>query len=335
MSIRVALIYGGRNGEHDVSRQSAAGIRQHLDRDAYRVTEFLIGADGGWHLGGVPVTLTAALRAVREHDVAFPALHGPYGEDGRLQSMLEWLGVAYVGNGVFAGAAGMDKAVTKKLLAADGLRVADGVTVARGEQVRLGGLGLPLFVKPARAGSSLGVSRVGHPRDLPAAVRLARTFDDKIVIEQAVRGREVDVAILQHPGGRVEAGPPLEIGVAPSGFFDHDTKYGGSAQFQIPAPLDADTTRRVQDRAVQAFHALGCRGLLRVDFFLPAADAPGTTGWAGDPGEPVVNEVNTFPGMTAASQFPRIWQQAGIAFPALLDILIAGALRTGDSGTGR
>jgi D-alanine-D-alanine ligase len=155
------------------------------------------------------------------------------------------------------------------------------------------------------------------------------------VIEQAVRGREVDVALLQHPGGRVEAGPPLEITVAPSGFFDHDTKYGGSARFQIPAALDAATTGLLQDRAVRAFHALGCRGLLRVDFFLPAAGARDGTGWAGDPREPVVNEVNTFPGMTAESQFPRIWQQAGIAFPALLDIMIAGALRTGNSRTGR
>jgi D-alanine-D-alanine ligase len=321
----MALIYGGRNGEHDVSRLSAAGILNHLDRDAYRVTEFLIGRDGRWHIGGVPVTMADALRALRDHDVAFPALHGPFGEDGRLQSLLEWLGVAYVGNGVFAGAAGMDKAVTKKLLAADGLRVADGVTVAAGEELdpaALHGLGLPLFVKPARAGSSLGVSRIDDLRDLPAAVRLARTFDRKVLVEQAVRGREVDVAILQHPGGRVEAGPPLEIRVTRAGFFDHDTKYDGSAQFQIPAALDAATTRLVQERAVQAFHALGCRGLLRVDFFLPD---PTTRG---GPSEPVVNEVNTFPGMTSESQYPRIWRQAGIPFAALLDIMISGALRS-------
>jgi D-alanine-D-alanine ligase len=157
-------------------------------------------------------------------------------------------------------------------------------------------------------------------------VRLARTFDRKILIEQAVRGREVDVAILQHPDGRVEAGPPLEIRVARAGFFDHDTKYDGSAQFQIPAALDAPTTRLVQRRAVQAFHALGCRGLLRVDFFLPGRTAHGGPGWSGDPREPVVNEVNTFPGMTSESQYPRIWRQAGIPFPALLDIMIAGAL---------
>lgn len=329
MSIRVALIYGGRNGEHDVSRRSAAGILDNLDRDAYRVTGFLIGPDGCWHIADVPVSLAEALRALRDHDVVFPALHGPYGEDGRLQSLLEWLGVAYVGNGVFAGAAGMDKAVTKKLIAADGLRVAEGVTVGADEEVDpagLRGLGLPLFVKPARAGSSLGVSRIDRLPDLPAAVRLARDFDGKILIEQAVRGREVDVAILQHPNGRVEPGPPLEIEVAPAGFFDHDTKYDGSAHFQIPARLDEATTRLVQQRAVQAFHALGCRGLLRVDFFLPGPAARSVPGWAGDPREPVVNEVNTFPGMTAESQYPRIWRHAGLPFPALLDIIIAGAL---------
>jgi D-alanine-D-alanine ligase len=330
MSIRLALVYGGRSGEHDVSRGSAAAILGHLDRGAYRVTEFLIGPDGRWHIGEVPVSLAEALRALVDHDVVFPALHGPYGEDGRLQSLLEWLGVAYVGNGVFASAAGMDKAVTKKLVAADGLRVAEGVTVGAGEEVDpacLRGLGLPLFVKPARAGSSLGVSRVDRPRDLPAAVRLARGFDDKILIERAVRGREVDVAILEHPDGRVEAGPPLEIRVAGAGFFDHDTKYDGSARFRIPAALDVATTGLVQERAVRVFHALGCRGLLRVDFFLPGPAARGGgPGWAGDPGEPVVNEVNTFPGMTAESQYPRIWRHAGIAFPDLLDIMIAGAL---------
>ena len=149
-----------------------------------------------------------------------------------------------------------------------------------------------------------------------------------MLVERAVRGREIDVAVLQHPDGRVEAGPPLEISVSGGNFFDYDAKYDGGASFQIPAQLDPADDRVLQDRAVRAFHALDCRGLLRVDFFLPEVDAgaPDQPGRRG-PGhrEPVVNEVNTFPGFTAASQYPQIWQRAGIDFPALLDILIAGA----------
>ncbi|WP_233564877.1 D-alanine--D-alanine ligase family protein [Micromonospora musae] len=367
MSIRLAVLYGGRSSEHEVSRRSAASILAHLDREAYQVTEVLIGRDGQWQVDGEPVTLPAALAVLAAQDVVFPALHGPYGEDGSVQSMLEWLGVRYVGNGVFAGAAGMDKAVTKKLLSAAGLRVAAGVTLGPGEFLSRADqrrLGLPVFVKPARAGSSIGVSRVDEWWQLPTALLLARGADPKVLVERAVPGREVDVAVLEHPDGRIEAGPPLEITVPPtSAFFDYSAKYDGGAVFQIPAELDPATTRLVQDRAIRAFHALGCRGLLRVDLFLPepgpaqgpttgdgadggdqngsdvsadgddpngnggGADGDGD-GWVGDPAEPVVNEVNTFPGFTSASQFPRIWAQAGIAFPDLLDILIAGARGT-------
>ena len=320
MTTRLALIYGGRSGEHDVSRKSAASIRAHLDPGAYRVTDVLIDRDGGWHVDGRPAPLADALRAVCDQDVVFPALHGPYGEDGRLQSMLEWLGVPYVGCGVFSGAAGMDKAVTRKLLAADGLHVAGsvilqaGATLTAADRVRLG---LPVFVKPARSGSSLGVTKVDRWSDLTAALALAATYDRKILIEKAVPGREIDVAVLQHPDGRIEAGPPLEITVIQGRFFDFDAKYDSGAAFHIPAPLNAATTRRVQDRAIQAFHILDCRGLLRVDFFLPDPD-----------GEPVVNEVNTLPGMTTESQYPQIWRHAGIPFRTLLDILIAGARAT-------
>ncbi|MEN3609837.1 D-alanine--D-alanine ligase family protein [Plantactinospora sp. ZYX-F-223] len=337
MSIRLAVLYGGRSGEHEVSRRSAASILARLDRNAYRVTEVLVERDGRWQVDGVPVTLSAALRVLAGQDVVFPALHGPYGEDGTVGSMLEWLGVPYVGNGVFASAAGMDKEVTKKLLGAEGLRVAAGVTLRGAERLSRADrqrLGLPVFVKPARAGSSLGVSRVDQWWQLPAALRLAREADPKVLVERAVPGREIDVAVLQHPDGRVEAGPPLEVEVPPTAtFFDHAAKYDGGAVFRIPAPLDAATTRLVQERAVRAFHALGCRGLLRVDFFLPAPDHiparlprhPAMRDWGGDPAEPVVNEVNTFPGFTSASQYPRIWARAGITFPSLLDILIDGA----------
>ncbi|MGK5739201.1 D-alanine--D-alanine ligase family protein [Micromonospora sp. URMC 103] len=319
MSWRVAVLYGGQSGEHDVSRHSAESILAALDRDRYRVTEVLIGRDGGWHVDGRAVPLASALRVLAAQDVVFPALHGPYGEDGTVASMLEWLGVPYVGNGVLASAAGMDKAVTKKLLAAEGLRVSRGVTLRPGEEPSAAERrrwGLPVFVKPARAGSSLGVARVDDWAELPAALDRAREFDPKVLVEEAAHGREIDVAVLQHPDGRVEAGPPLEISVTGAGFFDYDAKYDGGAVFQIPAPLDPATTALLQDRAVRAFAALGCRGLLRVDLFLPAT---------GDT-EPIVNEVNTFPGFTSASQYPQIWRAAGIEFPDLLDILVAGAL---------
>jgi D-alanine-D-alanine ligase len=323
----MALVYGGRNGEHAVSRGSAASILAHLDPGRYEVTEVLIEQDGRWRVGGRLVALPEALRVMGDQDVVFPALHGAYGEDGRLQALLEFLGVPYVGNGVLAGAAGMDKIVTKKLLAADGMRVAESVTIDGHDlpPAELRRLGLPVFVKPARAGSSLGVTKVRDWDHLPAAVRVARGFDDKVLVERAIIGREIDVAVLEHPDGRVEAGPPLEITVTERTFFDYDAKYRGGAAFEIPAALDAATTELLQARAVQAFRALGCRGLLRVDFFLPAGE-PGELP-AGGSGEPVVNEVNTFPGMTAESQFPQIWQRAGIPFATLLDLLVAGVTR--------
>ncbi|MER7891643.1 D-alanine--D-alanine ligase family protein [Micromonospora sp. NPDC094482] len=319
MRTRLAVLYGGQSGEHEVSRRSAASILAGLDRDRYEVTEVLIGLDGGWQVDGRATPLAPAMRVLGAQDVVFPALHGPYGEDGTVASLLEWLRVPYVGNGVFASAAGMDKAVTKKLLAAEGLRVSPGVTLRAGEDVTPADrqrLGLPVFVKPARAGSSLGVTRVDDWAQLPTALRQARVLDPKVLVEKAAIGREIDVAVLQHPDGRVEAGPPLEISVTGGDFFDYDAKYDGGAVFHIPAPLGPATTELLQDRAVRAFHALDCRGLLRIDFFLPAAGSP----------EPIVNEVNTFPGFTSASQYPRIWQQAGVEFAALLDILISGAL---------
>jgi D-alanine-D-alanine ligase len=254
----------------------------------------------------------------------FPALHGPYGEDGTIQSVLELVGVPYVGNGVLASAAGMDKEFTKKLLAAEGLRVADGAVLRPGsseltsyDRARLG---LPVYVKPARAGSSIGVSRVDAWPELDAALAVARGADAKVLVEAAVGGREIDVAVLQYPDGTIEAGPPLEIRVGPDrAFFDYDAKYKpGNVVFDIPARLNHATTSLLQLRALQAFTALGCRGLLRVDFFLPASASGGFE-------EPVVNEVNTFPGFTAASQFPQMWKAAGMPFERLLDILISTA----------
>ncbi|AXI77761.1 D-alanine--D-alanine ligase family protein [Peterkaempfera bronchialis] len=341
--MEVAVVFGGRSGEHDVSCASAAGVVTHLDRERYAVRPVRITAAGEWVVGpralpagtygvadlvrltpaaDVPAwqSLTEAAPALGTADMVLPALHGPYGEDGTVQGLLEVLGVPYVGNGVAASAVAMDKDVTKRLLAASGLPVAASALLCGpdcalppDEQQRLG---LPAFVKPARAGSSLGVSRVERWEELDAAVALARESDSKVLVEEAVLGREVDIAVLEHPDGRLEAGPPLEIRVGGGQrFFDYEAKYQDAAtRFEIPARLDEGITAELQRLAMGVFETLGCAGLIRVDFFLRG----GT--------EPVVNEVNTFPGFTAASQYPQIFEVAGLSYGDLLDVLIATAL---------
>ncbi|NUT19099.1 MAG: D-alanine--D-alanine ligase, partial [Hamadaea sp.] len=268
MSIKIGVLSGGRSGEHDVSRNSARSIIAHLDPSRYAVTDVVIERDGSWLVDGVPASFGRALGVLTEQQVVLPAMHGPNGEDGTVQAMLEHLGVTYVGNGVFASAAGMDKEFTKKLLAADGLRVAPGVVLRRGSV--LPDFRFPVFVKPARAGSSLGVSRVARADELATAVEHAFRSDDKVLVEPEIAGREVDVAVLEFPDGRVEAGPPLEIRVIGDGFFDYSAKYAAGAVFDIPARLSPEVTASLQALAVRAFRALDCRGLLRVDFFLPA-----------------------------------------------------------------
>ena len=337
---RVAVVFGGRSGEHDVSRHSAESVLANLDRDRYEIVPVRITRDGIWRVGddghddellAVPGestdlwrSMAGAVDLLRTVDVVFPVLHGAYGEDGTIQSLLEIAAIPYVGNGVIASAVGMDKEFTKKILAADGLPVARSVVLharERGADVSIPmaevrGLGLPVFVKPARSGSSLGVSKVASWDDLADAVAAALAVDSKVLIEEGVIGREVDLGVLEHPDGRLEAGPPLEIRVTEGHtFFDYDAKYEDTAtEFDIPAHLDADLTAQLQDYAVRVFESLGCAGLLRIDFFLR------------DGVHPVVNEVNTFPGFTAASQYPQMWQAAGLTFTALLDVLVATAL---------
>jgi D-alanine-D-alanine ligase len=360
--IRIAVVYGGRSGEHEVSCLSAASIVANLDRERYDVVPMGIRTDGAWVVGAdtpqvretpskaLPAltagpangtaaeSLVAAVSALREVDVAFPALHGRYGEDGTIQAMLEYVGVPYVGNGVLASTVGMDKEYTKKIIQADGLRICPDVVLRAGQDdvapADRERLGLPVFVKPATGGSSLGVSKVTDWADLPAAVREARateacTGDEKVLVEAAVRGREVDVAVLEYPDGRVVAGPPLEIRVTDEHtFFDYQAKYRDAETiFEIPARLDERVILLLQTRAVEVFRAMECAGLLRVDFFLPEGEE-----------EPVVNEINTFPGFTMASQYPQIWRTAGLDYAALVDVLVATALarrgRPAGEGTG-
>jgi D-alanine-D-alanine ligase len=326
--ITIAVIFGGRSGEHQVSCSSAASIMANLDPDRYDVVPMRIETDGTWTIDDRPGTgdISHAVAALRRVDVAFPALHGRYGEDGTIQSMLQYVGVPYVGNGVLPSTTGMDKEHTKRLLAADGLRVTADVVLRRGAddigEADRERLGLPVFVKPATGGSSLGVSKVGDWADLPAAVRAARdsearTGDAKVIVEAAVHGREIDLGVLEHPDGRLAVGPPLEIRVAGGHtFFDYEAKYqAADTIFDIPARLDEAMANRLRDRAVQVFRAMECGGLLRVDFFLPHGED-----------EPVVNEINTFPGFTIHSQYPQMWRAAGLDYPALVDLLVATAL---------
>jgi D-alanine-D-alanine ligase len=250
-------------------------------------------------------------------------LHGRQGEDGTLQGLLGTLDVPFVGSGVLASAVGMDKAVAKDVFRAHGLRVSDGLVLAADavevSETDRERLGLPVFVKPARAGSSQGVTRVDRWADLAAAVETARVFDPKVLVESAITGREVDIAVLEHPDGRREAGPPLEITYsAEQSHFSYLAKYGDDQTvFEIPARLDAEQIAELQRIALELFDLLGCAGLLRVDFLLGDCS-----------GAPVLNEVNTFPGFTTASQFPQIWAAAGLSYPELVDTLVQTTLRS-------
>ncbi len=357
--IRVAVIYGGRNSEHGVSVVSAGAIMAALDPARYDVIPVGITPQGAWVLtdvdpakllisgrslpqveGGANVVLAsdpAATGLVRLDalagagvlegvDVAFPVLHGRFGEDGTIQGLFEMAGVPYVGAGVLASAAAMDKEFTKKLLKAQGLPVGPYEVVRPGTRpssVDLEHLGLPVFVKPARAGSSVGISRVTRWDDLAAAIEFAARHDSKVLIEAALVGREIECGVLEDVDGQPMASVPAEIRlVRGHDWYDFEAKYLDDAcEFDVPADLDEETTARVRDTACQAFKALDCAGLARVDFFV------------GADGAVVVNEINTMPGFTPISMFPRMWAATGIGYPELVDRLIAAALRRHRSGT--
>ncbi|PRX26004.1 D-alanine--D-alanine ligase [Actinoplanes italicus] len=343
--VRAAVIFGGRSSEHEVSCRSAASVFRFLDRSRYEVVPIRIARDGRWQVGSDTgpetadaivsgaglvdedvsplVSISAALDVLKSVDVTFPCLHGPYGEDGTIQALLDLAGVPYVGSGVLASAASMDKEFTKKLVAAEGIAVADGVVLRDGESevspADRDRLGLPVFVKPVRSGSSVGVSRVDDWDDLPRAVAHAKEHDSKVLVEAAIVGREIDLAVLQRPDGEVEVGPALEINLKGSeGFFDFDAKYtSGLAQFTIPAEIADEHRDQLADAARRIFGILGCAGLLRVDFFLAEVDGTAV---------PVLNEVNTMPGFTELSQFPQMWRVAGLSYSQLLDRLLETAL---------
>jgi len=358
---RVAVVFGGRSSEHAISCVSAGSVLRAIDREVWEVVPVGITREGRWVLaaddpdslaihgstlpevdaGGSGVVLagdpTARDLVVGEPgetprilgavDVVFPLLHGPYGEDGTLQGLLELAGVPYVGSGVLASAAAMDKAVMKVLLAGAGLPVGPYVVVpaprpATKDAAELAlseareRLALPVYVKPARAGSSVGITKVTDWSQLDQAIAAAREHDPKVLLEEGILGREVECGVLQEESGAVDVSVCAEIRVVGGQpFYDFAAKYLSDAtEFDVPADLPEPVSERIRGLARDAFTALGCEGLARVDFFVTAS------------GEVLVNEVNTMPGFTPVSMFPRMWAASGVAYPELVDRLLRAAM---------
>jgi len=307
---RVAVIGGGQNCEHEVSLASAASVAAALDPTTYDVVPLTIGRDGTWRDRGLrPIGLSGAAQVLRGCDVVFPVVHGPRGEDGALAALCELAGLPYVGSGVRPGAIAMDKWATKLVAQAVGIATAPGVLVTAATAGHLRWTH-PVVVKPVAAGSSQGVSLVSSADALRPALDAALAIDDRVLVEDVVEGREIDVAVLRCADGGVVASPALEIVV--DGLFDYDAKYGGHADLRVPAALDEVDAKALEDAALTAYDALGCSGVARVDFFLTD-------------GGPVLNEVNTVPGMTEHSQVPRMFAAAGLGYADLLDQLVRGA----------
>ncbi|WP_243228895.1 D-alanine--D-alanine ligase [Microbacterium sp. CIAB417] len=311
----VVVIGGGQNAEHDVSLASAAAVVNALRGRGALVDTLTIGRDGVWSsesgpLGlGVADSLAAAVVLLGRADVVLPVVHGVLGEDGALAALCALAGARVAGSGVGAGAIGMDKWATKLVAEAVGIRTARGRLVAASD---IGDVEFeePVVVKPVSAGSSFGVSLVEEAGQLRRALDAAAQHDGRILVEEVVRGREIDVAVLREADGTRWAAPPLEIST--DGLFDTETKYDGSARFTVPAVLDAAEHAALRRAALTMFDALGCSGVARIDFFLT-------------PEGPVLNEVNTMPGMTAASQVPRMFAAAGVDYEELVARLVAGA----------
>jgi D-alanine-D-alanine ligase len=359
---RVAIVFGGRSSEHAVSCATAAGVMQAIDRDAYDVVPIGISRDGHWVLAdadpgqleltashtpevaadgaGVVVPLATTDRSLTvlepeqvprslgDVDVVFPLLHGPFGEDGTLQGMLELADIRYVGSGVFASAAGMDKHYMKVVFASAGIPVGPYTVVTDAQWQRdkaaamdaVAALSYPVFVKPARAGSSMGISKVSSPEALEGAIELARQHDRKVIVEQGIVGREIECAVLQ---GRGTDGPRTsevgEVIVEAGGaheFYDFDAKYlaDQGVELSCPAQVPERVSTEVRRLAAAAFEALGCEGLARVDCFYTES------------GDVMVNEINTMPGFTPHSMYPQMWAATGVPYATLVDELIQLAL---------
>lgn len=335
--IKLALIFGGRSTEHEISILSATSIFSQLDKERYEVLLLKIDIQGQWFLvngdqltteDATQISVSAGNPKARIHsiengtvlgeiDVAFPVLHGTFGEDGTIQGFLKVLNVPFVGCDVLASSACIDKAYTKKLLVQAGVQVSPGVIVTKGDDVSFEEIeakfGLPLFVKPANLGSSVGVHKVGNREEFETGLADALRYDTKVLVEQNIVGREIECAVLGNENP--EASLPGEI-ILNSEFYSFESKYvdGKSSGTQIPAELPDHIVQRIREIALKGYRALGCEGMARVDFFLTADE------------QLIINEINTIPGFTKISMYPKMWEATGLPYTQLLDRLIELAL---------
>ena len=323
--VRVAVLLGGRSSEHEVSLASARSVLEALDPERYDTVTVEIGRDGRWELGTgsddgsvaetLPVPTAKVPATLGEVDVVFPVLHGPFGEDGTVQGLLELAGVPYVGAGVLGSALAMDKDVFKAVMRDRGIPVTRNITLRHG-QAPENPFGYPVFVKPARLGSSVGITKVMSEDELPAAVELALGHDEKVLVEEFVDGVEVECGVLGND--RPEASLPGEIvshGFSGVDWYDYSAKYDeGGMDLVVPPRLPQETIERIQELAVRSFVAGECEGMARIDFF------------ARENGDVVLNELNTIPGFTATSVYAKLFEASGIPYPELVDRLVQLAL---------
>jgi len=311
--IRIALLFGGRSGEHEVSLRSAASVKEGLDKSKYEVTEYFIDKNGKWR----PKAISPEPGGNENIDVVFPILHGTFGEDGTIQGLLELAELPYVGAGVLASALSMDKVMTKRVCREAGLPVVEYVELTRHgfnpDTLRVP-FCFPVFVKPANLGSSVGITKVMHPSGLPAALATAAEYDRKLIVERGISGREFECAVIG--GDPPSASSPCEI-IPSQDFYSYEDKYIlDTARIELPANLHPDQAAQIQSLAVACFETVGCEGLGRVDFLMESST-----------GKLYINEINTIPGFTSISMYPKMWEYSGLPYSELLDRLVALALQ--------
>ena len=306
--MRVAVLAGGRSSEHEVSRRSGAAVARGLREAGHEAVEVTIARDGGWSAAGGTVELVPG-GGLLDADAVFPALHGPFGEDGSIQGLLEWLDVPYVGSDVLSSAICMDKLTLKRLFAAHGVPQVEFTAVEGNDWWgRCEEMGLPLWVKPSRLGSSVGITRVAELGELDAAVELALRHDPRVIVEASAAGREVECSVLGN--AEPQASQPGEI-VAQGVWYDFEAKYTeGGMELRVPAPIGTEAVERVRELAVSVFTLAGCSGLARCDFFVEPD------------GSVLVNEINTMPGFTDTSVYAKLFEADGVDYPSLCDRLV-------------